>query len=82
MNNWISALAELQQQGEPCVLVTIIEEQGSPFLDAIKAQAEEIEHLNWLVAKYKRMHFGQRAEHWPPSTAQSELVLGWTAMPL
>ena len=29
MNNWISALADLQQQGEPCVLVTIIEEQGS-----------------------------------------------------
>ena len=29
MNNWISALAELQQQGEPCVLVTIIEERGS-----------------------------------------------------
>ena len=29
MNNWISALACLQQQGEPCVLVTIIEEQGS-----------------------------------------------------
>jgi len=29
MNNWISALAELQQQGQPCVLVTIIEEQGS-----------------------------------------------------
>lgn len=27
--SWISALAELQQQGEPCVLVTIIEEQGS-----------------------------------------------------
>src|SRR5476649_1193970 len=29
MNNWISALAELQNQGEPCVLVTIIEERGS-----------------------------------------------------
>ena len=29
MNNWISALAQLQLQGEPCVLVTIIEEQGS-----------------------------------------------------
>ncbi|MBO6276256.1 MAG: xanthine dehydrogenase accessory protein XdhC, partial [Pseudomonas sp.] len=29
MNNWISALADLQRQGEPCVLVTIIEEQGS-----------------------------------------------------
>ena len=29
MNDWISALAELQQQGQPCVLVTIIEERGS-----------------------------------------------------
>ena len=29
MHNWISALGELQQQGEPCVLVTIIEEKGS-----------------------------------------------------
>ena len=27
--SWISALAELQQQGEACVLVTIIEERGS-----------------------------------------------------
>ncbi|MFP7909646.1 xanthine dehydrogenase accessory protein XdhC [Pseudomonas aeruginosa] len=26
---WIDALAELQQQGEPCVLVTIVEERGS-----------------------------------------------------
>ena len=26
---WIEALADLQQQGEPCVLVTIIEERGS-----------------------------------------------------
>ena len=29
MDNWISALATLQNQGEPCVLVTIIEELGS-----------------------------------------------------
>lgn len=29
MNNWISALADLQAQGEACVLVTIIEERGS-----------------------------------------------------
>ena len=29
MNNWISALADLQAQDEPCVLVTIIEERGS-----------------------------------------------------
>ena len=29
MYNWIDALADLQAQGEPCVLVTIIEELGS-----------------------------------------------------
>jgi xanthine dehydrogenase accessory factor len=29
MNNWISDLADLQARGEPCVLVTIIEELGS-----------------------------------------------------
>ena len=29
MHNWINALADLQRQGEPCVLVTLIEEQGS-----------------------------------------------------
>jgi xanthine dehydrogenase accessory factor len=29
MNTWISALADLHAQGEPCVLVTIIEEKGS-----------------------------------------------------
>ncbi|WP_349736705.1 xanthine dehydrogenase accessory protein XdhC [Pseudomonas jessenii] len=29
MYNWIDALADLQNQGEPCVLVTIIEELGS-----------------------------------------------------
>jgi len=29
MNSWLSALADLQNQGEPCVLVTIIEELGS-----------------------------------------------------
>ena len=27
--NWISALADLQQRAEACVLVTIIEERGS-----------------------------------------------------
>lgn len=27
--SWIDALAELQQKGEPCVLVTIVEERGS-----------------------------------------------------
>lgn len=31
---WIDALADLQRQGEPCVLVTIIEERGSTPRDA------------------------------------------------
>ncbi|MFB9887950.1 xanthine dehydrogenase accessory protein XdhC [Balneatrix alpica] len=34
MQNWISALAEMQQQGEPCVLVTILADQGSTPRDA------------------------------------------------
>lgn len=67
---------------EPAPLVEELQAEVDALQRRIKAQAEEIEHLNWLVAKYKRMHFGQRAEHWPPSTAQSELDLGWTAMPL
>ncbi|HRL94809.1 MAG TPA: xanthine dehydrogenase accessory protein XdhC [Pseudomonas sp.] len=29
MNNWLEALADLQQQDQPCVLVTVIEERGS-----------------------------------------------------
>jgi xanthine dehydrogenase accessory factor len=29
MNEWIDVLARLHQQGEPCVLVTVVEEQGS-----------------------------------------------------
>ncbi|SIQ82877.1 molybdenum cofactor sulfurylase [Aquipseudomonas alcaligenes] len=29
MNNWLEALADLQQRGQPCVLVTVIEERGS-----------------------------------------------------
>lgn len=67
---------------EPAPLVEELQVEIDALQRRIKAQAEEIEHLGWLVAKYKRLHFGQRAEHWPPSTAQSELDLGWTAMPL
>ena len=29
MNGWIDALAELQRRGEPCVLVTVVEERDS-----------------------------------------------------
>ena len=29
MHDWIETLAELQRRGEPCVLVTLVEEQGS-----------------------------------------------------
>lgn len=47
----------------------------------VKEQADEIERLKWLVAKYKRMHFGQRTEHWAPP-GQIELDLEFAAVPL
>ncbi|MNE03579.1 XdhC and CoxI family protein [compost metagenome] len=34
MHDWIETLGELQRRGEPCVLVTLVEEQGSTPRDA------------------------------------------------
>ncbi|NBA93838.1 xanthine dehydrogenase accessory protein XdhC [Pseudomonas sp. R5(2019)] len=45
MNNWISALAELQERGEPCVLVTIIEERGSTPRNAGSKMVVSADHL-------------------------------------
>ncbi len=45
MNNWISALADLQDRGEPCVLVTIIEERGSTPRNAGSKMVVSAEHL-------------------------------------
>lgn len=47
----------------------------------VKDQADEIERLKWLVAKYKRMHFGQRTEHWAPA-GQIELDLEFADVPV
>ncbi|UVJ45512.1 xanthine dehydrogenase accessory protein XdhC [Pseudomonas sp. LS1212] len=45
MHNWISALADLQDRGEPCVLVTIIEELGSTPRNAGSKMVVSAEHL-------------------------------------
>ena len=45
MHNWISALADLQDRGEPCVLVTIIEERGSTPRNAGSKMVVSAEHL-------------------------------------
>lgn len=63
MNNWISALAELQQQGEPCVLVTIIEEQGSTPRNAGSKMVVSATQLYDTIGgghlEYKAMHIAR-----------------------
>uniref|UniRef100_UPI00258B046A XdhC family protein n=1 Tax=Pseudomonas sp. TaxID=306 RepID=UPI00258B046A len=63
MNNWISALAELQQQGEPCVLVTIIEEQGSTPRNAGSKMVVSATRLYDTIGgghlEYKAMHIAR-----------------------
>lgn len=44
--SWIDALADLKQRGEPCVLVTIVEEQGSTPRDAGAKMVVERERLH------------------------------------
>jgi len=43
---WIDALADLKQRGEPCVLVTVVEEQGSTPRDAGAKMVVEHERLH------------------------------------
>lgn len=43
---WIDALADLQRRGEPCVLVTIVEEQGSTPRNAGAKMVVERERLH------------------------------------
>ena len=63
MNNWISALADLQQQGEPCVLVTIIEEQGSTPRNAGSKMVVSATQLYDTIGgghlEYKAMHIAR-----------------------
>jgi len=44
--SWLDALAELRQRGEPCVLVTIVEEQGSTPRNAGAKMVVERERLH------------------------------------
>jgi xanthine dehydrogenase accessory factor len=63
MNNWISALADLQEQGEPCVLVTIIEERGSTPRNAGSKMVVSAHHLYDTIGgghlEYKAMHIAR-----------------------
>jgi xanthine dehydrogenase accessory factor len=72
MNNWIAALAELQQQGEACVLVTIIEEQGSTPRNAgskmVIAAARSYDtigggHLEYKAMQIAREMLESRSQH-------------------
>ncbi|MDE1164021.1 MAG: xanthine dehydrogenase accessory protein XdhC [Pseudomonas sp.] len=64
MNNWISALADLQAQGEPCVLVTIIEEKGSTPRNAGSKMVVSATHLYDTIGgghlEYKAMHIARQ----------------------
>ncbi|MBS7660807.1 xanthine dehydrogenase accessory protein XdhC [Pseudomonas lalucatii] len=61
--SWISALAELQQQGEPCVLVTIIEERGSTPRNAgskmVVTAARTFETIGGGHLEYKAMQLAR-----------------------
>ena len=63
MNNWISALANLQNQGEPCVLVTIIEELGSTPRNAgskmVVSAAQTFDTIGGGHLEYKAMQIAR-----------------------
>lgn len=72
MHNWISALADLQSQGEACVLVTIIEELGSTPRNAgskMVVSAERIfdtiggGHLEYKAMEIAREMLASRSQH-------------------
>ncbi|MEF9673088.1 xanthine dehydrogenase accessory protein XdhC [Pseudomonas sp. MWU13-2100] len=74
MNDWISALADLQSQGEPCVLVTIIEELGSTPRNAgskmVVSAANAFDTIGGGHLEYKAMQIardmlarGQQSTH-------------------
>ena len=63
MDNWISALATLQNQGEPCVLVTIIEELGSTPRNAgskmVISAAQAFDTIGGGHLEYKAMQIAR-----------------------
>ncbi|MEE4748589.1 xanthine dehydrogenase accessory protein XdhC [Pseudomonas alliivorans] len=63
MNNWISALADLQARGEPAVLVTIIEELGSTPRNAGSKMVVSAERIHDTIGggnlEYKAMEIAR-----------------------
>ena len=63
MYNWIDALADLQNQGEPCVLVTIIEELGSTPRNAgskmVISARQAYDTIGGGHLEYKAMHIAR-----------------------
>src|SRR5476649_2284011 len=63
MYNWIDALADLQSQGEPCVLVTIIEELGSTPRNAgskmVISATQTFDTIGGGHLEYKAMQIGR-----------------------
>lgn len=61
--SWISALADLQQRGEPCVLVTIIEERGSTPRNAGSKMVVTLERIFETIGgghlEYKAMELAR-----------------------
>ncbi|WP_286978911.1 xanthine dehydrogenase accessory protein XdhC [Pseudomonas sp.] len=61
--SWISALAELQQSGTPCVLVTIIEERGSTPRNAGSKMVVSAERIYQTIGgghlEYKAMQIAR-----------------------
>ncbi|GGU64998.1 xanthine dehydrogenase accessory protein XdhC [Pseudomonas laurentiana] len=64
MHTWINALADLQARGEPCVLVTIIEERGSTPRNAGSKMVVSAEQLFDTIGgghlEYKALHIARQ----------------------
>ncbi|WP_460423540.1 xanthine dehydrogenase accessory protein XdhC [Pseudomonas sp. ZL2] len=64
MHTWINALSDLQSRGEPCVLVTIIEERGSTPRNAGSKMVVSAEQLFDTIGgghlEYKAMHIARQ----------------------
>jgi len=81
MHNWISALADLQLRGEPCMLVTIIEEQGSTPRNAgskmVISATQTFDTIGGGHLEYKAMQIARaRLNNGQPDTHLQRFSLG------
>ena len=81
MHNWISALADLQLRGEPCMLVTIIEEQGSTPRNAgskmVISATQTFDTIGGGHLEYKAMQIArERLNNGQPDTHLQRFSLG------